>query len=86
MASICSCHWLIKCKTTSCIFRVLFWGVGLGTGALEASVRILAVVERHAVHAQHMGLQVALLGGTVGAVTALEWSLSWREKQNKRIL
>lgn len=86
MASLCSCHWLIRCNNTTGVIRVLLREVGLGTHAFEASVRVLAVVKGHAVHAQHVSLQVALLGGTVGAVTALEWSLAWREKQNKSIL
>lgn len=80
MAYIYFCHWLIRCKATDGIGGALIWAVGLGTGAFEASVRVLGVVEGHAVHAQHVGLQVALLGGTVGAVTALEWSLAWRQK------
>ncbi len=83
MASICSCHWLIRCNTTNRVIRVLLWDIGLRTGAFEASVRVLAVVKGHAVHAQHMSLQVAFLGGTVGAVTALKWSLAWREKQKQ---
>lgn len=41
-------------------------------GAFEAAVRVLAVVKGHAVDTQDMGLQVALLRGTVGAVPALE--------------
>lgn len=86
MASLCSCRWLIRCNDTTGVIRVLLREVGLGTQAFEASVRVLAVVKGHAVHAQHVSLQVALLRGTVGAVTALEWSLAWREKQNKRIL
>lgn len=40
--------------------------------AAEAAVRIQAVVEGLAVDAQHVGLQVALLGRAVGAVPALE--------------
>lgn len=86
MASIFSSHRLTRCNTTQSVIGVLLRDIGLGTGSFEASVRILAVVEGHAVHAQHVSLQVALLGGTVGAVTALEWSLAWREKWNKRIL
>lgn len=41
-------------------------------GTFEAAVRVLAVVEGHAVDAQHVGLEVALLGGAVGAVATLE--------------
>lgn len=40
--------------------------------ASQAAVRVLAVVEGLAVDAQDVGLQVALLGGAVGAVAALE--------------
>lgn len=85
VASIHSCHWLIRCSDTNSV-GALLGDVGLWTRAFEAPVGILAVVEGHAVHAQHVSLQVALLGGTVGAVTALEWSLAWREEQNNRIL
>lgn len=83
MASICFCQMLIRCNTTNGIIGAL---LGLETGAFEASVRVLGVVEGHTVHAQHMGLQVTLLGGTVGAVTAFEWSLAWRQKQRKKRL
>lgn len=40
--------------------------------AAEAAVRVQAVVEGLAVDAQDVGLQVALLGCTVGAIPALE--------------
>lgn len=40
--------------------------------ALEPAVRILAVVKRHAMDTEDVGLQVPLLGGTVRAVSALE--------------
>ena len=43
-----------------------------GVRATEAAVRVQAVVKGLAVHAQDVGLQVALLGCTVGAVAALE--------------
>ena len=86
MASVCRCRWLIRCNNTDGVVIVLLQVIGLGTRAFEAPVGVLAVVEGHAVDTQHMGLQVALLGGTVGAVTALERSLACRGKQNKRML
>lgn len=46
--------------------------------ASQAAVRVLAVVEGLAVDAQDVGLQVALLGGAVGAVAALEGLSSCR--------
>ena len=85
MSSVCLCHWLIRRNITYDMIRALIWEVGLCAGAFEASVGVLGVVERHAVHTQHVGLQVALLGGTVGAVTAPERSLAWRQKQRKEI-
>lgn len=48
------------------------WGFRVCPGALEPAVRVLAVVERHAMDAEHVGLQVPLLRGTVWAVSALE--------------
>lgn len=42
------------------------------SGALEPAVGVLAVVERHAMDTEHVGLQISLLRGTVGAVSALE--------------
>lgn len=86
MASICFGHWLIRCYTDDGVIGAVIWYVGLGAGAFEASVGVLGVVEGHAVHAEHVSLQVALLGGTVGAVTALKRPLAWRQKQRKKIL
>lgn len=45
--------------------------------ASEAAVRVEAVVKGLAVDTEDVGLQVALLGGAVGAVPALEWLPSW---------
>lgn len=84
MASLRFRHWLIRCDDTSGVIGVLSLEVRLGTRAFEASVGVLAVVKGHAVHAQHVSLQVALLGGTVGAVTALEWSPACGEKPNEK--
>lgn len=50
--------------------------VRVNARSLEAAVRVLAVVEGHAVDTQHVGLQVALLRGAVRAVLALEWPLT----------
>lgn len=47
-------------------------GFRVHSGALEPAVGVLAVVERHAMDTEHVGLQVSLLRGTVGAVSALE--------------
>lgn len=44
----------------------------------KAAVRVQAVVERLTVHTKDVRLQVALLGGAVGAVAALEWLPSWK--------
>lgn len=85
LASICFHYRLIWRNTADSIVGALIRGVGLGAGAFEASVRILGVVKGHAVHAQHMSLEVTLLGGAVGTVTALEGSRAWRRKQRKKI-
>lgn len=45
--------------------------------ASEAAVGVEAVVEGFAVDTEDVGLQVALLGGAIGAVPALEWLPSW---------
>lgn len=63
------------------VVGALLRDVGVGTGALEASVGVLAVVEGHAVDTQHVGLQVSLLGGAVGAVAALERPSTCREEE-----
>ena len=85
MASICACRWLIQCDAANSVVHVLLWDIGLRTGAFEAPVGVLAIVEGHAMDTQDMGLQVALLGGTVGAVTAPERSLAWRKTETNNI-
>lgn len=44
----------------------------------KAAVRVETVVKRPTVHTKDVSLQVALLGGAVGAVTALERLPSWK--------
>lgn len=52
--------------------------------AAEAAVRVQAVVEGLAVDAQDVGLQVALLGRAVGAVSALERLPGCREEEQRK--
>lgn len=52
--------------------------------AAEAAVRVQAVVEGLAVDTQDVGLQVALLGGAVGAVPALERLPGCREEKQTK--
>lgn len=49
--------------------------------ASKAAVGVEAVVEGFAVDTQDVGLQIALLGGAVGTVPALERLPSWKRKQ-----
>lgn len=51
--------------------------------ASEAAVGVEAVVKGLAVDTEDMGLQVALLGGAVGAVPALEWFPSWERQKGQ---
>jgi len=52
--------------------------------AAQAAVGVEAVVKGLAVDTEDVGLQVALLGGAVGAVPALEWLPSLeRERRQK---
>lgn len=53
-------------------------------GAAEAAVRVQAVVKGSAVNTQNVGLQVALLRGTVRAVPALERLPSWEGGEKKK--
>lgn len=71
------CHRVIGRNPAAGVIEALLRDVAVGTGALEAPVGVQVVVEGHAVHAQHVRLQVALLGGAVGAVAALEMSPAW---------
>lgn len=74
------------CNAAHGVLGALLWDLTVRTGAFEAAVGVLAVVKGHAVHAQHVGLQVAFLGGTVRAVTALERSLAWRRKWKEKTM
>ena len=51
--------------------------------ASQAAVGVEAVVKGLAVDTQDVGLQVALLGGAVGAVPALEWLPTWKRQRNQ---
>lgn len=52
--------------------------------APQAAVGVEAVVEGLAVDAEDVGLQVALLGGAVGAVPALERLPGWKRSMRER--
>lgn len=51
------------------------------SGALEPAIGVLAVVERHAMDTEDVGLQVPLLRGTVRTVAALERPVTCEEKR-----
>lgn len=53
-------------------------------GAAKAPVRVQAVVKGLAMNAEDVCLQVAFLGGTVGAVSALEGLQGWRRREKDR--
>lgn len=68
------------CLDSCWLFRIPR-SLRVNSGALEPPVRILAVVKRHAMDTQDVGLQVPLLRGTVGAVAALERPVTCRQKE-----